>query len=203
MEVMVAIAMFMMIMGSIMACWKVVINGTETAQRAAAMAQRSRISMKTIEDALNNMEVSKENARFFSFVADTSEPKYASLSLSARLPRSFLGSDYFGDHVMRRVNFNVVKDQAGLLNLVMTQFPVLEVPTDRFPPKSIVLARDVNAFVLEFWSLKENDWVADFTVTNEVPAMIRITLGTGHAANDPSTPFEVIERVVVPATQAH
>ena len=200
---MVAMAMFMLMMGSVMACWKVIVSGTETAQRAAAMAQRARISMKTVEDALNNVELTRANLRFYAFLADTSEPQYASLSFAARLPPSFLGSDYFGDRVMRRVNFNVVKNKEGQLDLVMTQSPLLEVPSDNFPPKSIVLARDVSAFVLEFWSPKENDWLSDFLVSNDIPPMIRITLGTGHAPNDPKTPFEVIQRVVAPPSQAY
>ena len=33
--------------------------------------------------------------------------------------------------------------------------------------------------------------------------MIRITLGTGHMANDPKMPFEAISRIVVPHPVAH
>jgi len=202
-EIMVAITIFMLMMGSIMACWKVIVSGMETGQTAAAMAQRARTSMRAVEDSLNNLEISTANIRYYSFVADTSDAQFASLSFTARLPSSFLGSDYFGDNVMRRVIFNVQKSKDNQLNLVLTQYPLLAVPSSQFPPKSIVLARDVSAFVLEFWSPKEEDWLSEFTKTNEVPPMIRVTLGTGHSPRDPRMPFEVIQRIVVPPVVAH
>jgi len=202
-EIMVALAVFMLMMGSIFACWKAVVRGTQTGETAAAMAQRARVTMRAVEDALNNLEVSKSNIKFYPFIADTTDPQFASLSFTARLPASFLDSDYFGDAVMRRVLFHVEKDNDDKLNLVMTQFPVLAITSDRFPPKSIVLARDVSAFVLEFWSPKDNDWLADYFATDSVPPMIRITLGTGHLAKDPNVPFELIERVVISPTLAH
>jgi hypothetical protein len=202
-EILIAITLFMMMMGTVMACWKSIVSGTQTGEMAAAMAQRARNSMRAMEDSLNNMEISTPNIRYYAFIADTKDPQFASLSFAARLPASFLGSDYFGDYVMRRVIFDVEKGQDDKLNLVMTQYPLLAITDDQYPPKSIVLAKDVSAFVLEFWSPKDNDWLSEFLKTNEVPPMIRITLGTGHAANNSKLPFEVISRVVVPMVQAH
>ncbi len=201
-EIMVAIAVFMLIMGSILACWKAIVSGAQTGETAAAMAQRARTSMRAIEDSLNNLEITRANIRYDAFIADTTDPQFASLSFTARLPASFLGSDYFGDNVMRRVIFDVEKDPGEKLNLVMTQYPLLAVANDQNPPKSIILARDVSAFVLEFWSPKDEDWLSEFTKTDEVPPMIRITLGTGHSAHDAKIPFEVISRGVVPPTVA-
>jgi type II secretory pathway pseudopilin PulG len=204
-EIMVAITLFMLMMGSIMACWKSILSGARVGEAAAAAAQRARTSMRAVEDSLNNLEISAKNIRYYAFIADTSEPQFASVSFAARLPASFLGSDYFGDAVMRRVTFDVEKDaiNQNQLNLVMTQYPLLAIPNDDFPPKSIVLARDVSAFVLEFWSPKDDDWMTEFLKTNEVPPMIRITIGTGHSARDTRMPVEIISRVVVPNTLAH
>jgi type II secretory pathway pseudopilin PulG len=206
-EIMVAITLFMMMMGSIMACWKSILSGARVGEAAAAAAQRSRTSMRAVEDSLNNLEIvnTPQLIKYYAFIADTSEPQFASVSFAARLPASFLGSDYFGDAVMRRVTFDVEKDaiNQNQLNLVMTQYPLLAIPNDDFPPKSIILARDVSAFVLEFWSPKDDDWLTDFLKTNEVPPMIRITLGTGHSAHDSRMPVEIISRVVVPNTVAH
>ena len=169
-EIMVALAVFMLMMGSVFACWKAVVKGTETGESAAAMAQRARVTMRAVEDSLNNLEISRSNIKYYPFIADTkTDPQFACLSFTARLPASFLDSDYFGDAVMRRVVFHVEKDNADKLNLVMTQFPVLAITSEQYPPKSIVLARDVSAFVLEFWSPKEDDWLADFLPTDSVP----------------------------------
>jgi len=187
-----------------MATWKCIINGTQTAQAAAAAAQRARISIKTIEDALNNTEISKANIQFYSFVADTTSQKnFASLSVAARLPGSFLGSGYFGDNVVRRVTFDVEKDAQDRQNLVMTQSPILAVPSPQYPPKSITLAEDVVFFGLEFWSPDDGDWHTEFVLTNEIPPMVRITLGIGRTSADPTIPYDVISRVVAMPVQAH
>jgi type II secretory pathway pseudopilin PulG len=204
-EIMVAITLLMLMMGSIMACWKSILSGAHVGEAAAAAAQRARTSMRAVEDSLNNLEIvnTPQAIRYYAFIADTSEPQFASVSFAARLPASFLGSDYFGDAVLRRVSFDVEKDANNQLNLVMTQYPLLAIPNENFPPKSIVLARDVSAFVLEFWSPKDDDWLTEFLKTNEVPPMIRITLGTGHSARDARMPVEIISRIVVPNTVAH
>ena len=60
-EIIVAVAVFTAIMVGVMACWKCIVRGTQTAQEAAAAAQRARISMKAIEDALNNAEIVARN----------------------------------------------------------------------------------------------------------------------------------------------
>jgi prepilin-type N-terminal cleavage/methylation domain-containing protein len=202
-EIVIAITIFSVIMMAIMTCWKVIINGTQTGEAAAAAAQRARTSMRAIEDALNNMEVIKSNTNFYSFVADTQKGRFAKLSFTARLPSSFLFSGYFGDNIVRRVIFDVEKGPNDRADLVMTQYPALAVLDEQNPPKSITLARDVSLFQLDFWSTTENDWLSEFIPNNEVPPMIRITLGIGHSANDPTTPFDVISRVVAPAVQAH
>ncbi|MGD1083686.1 MAG: prepilin-type N-terminal cleavage/methylation domain-containing protein [Verrucomicrobiota bacterium] len=203
-EILIAITVFSVVMMGMMATWKCIISGTQTGQAAAAAAQRARISIKTIEDALNNTEVSLLNIQFYSFVADTTSQKnFASLSVSARLPASFLDSGYFGDNVMRRVTFDVEKDDQGRQNLVMTQWPILAVPSPQYPPKSITLAKDLVFFGLEFWSPTEGDWLTEFTKTNEIPPMIRITLGVGRTSADPNIPYDVITRVVAMPVQAH
>jgi prepilin-type N-terminal cleavage/methylation domain-containing protein len=203
-EILVAITVFSIVMMGMMATWKCIINGTQTGQAAAAAAQRARISIKTIEDALNNAEVSKANTNFYSFVSDTTSQKnFASLSFTARLPASFLGSGYFGDNIVRRVTFDVEKGTQDRQDLVMTQWPVLAVPSPQYPPKSITLAEDVVFFGLEFWSPTDADWHQEFGLIDEVPPMIRITLGIGRTSADPSIPYDVISRVVAMPVQAH
>jgi prepilin-type N-terminal cleavage/methylation domain-containing protein len=202
-EIMIAITVFGVVMMGMMATWKCIVNGTQVGEAAAAAAQRARISIKTIEDALVNTEISSKNIQYYSFVADTSRENFASLSLAARLPASFLCSGYFGDNVMRRVTFDVEKDAQDRLDLVMTQAPILAITSPEYPPKSITLAKDVTFFGLEFWSPADDDWHTEFLKTNEIPPMVRITLGIGHSAADPSIPYDIISRVVVMPTQAH
>ena len=62
-EVVLAMTIFSLIMISVIACWKAVISGKITAENAAAAAQRARIGMKTVEEALASAEISVKNLR--------------------------------------------------------------------------------------------------------------------------------------------
>ena len=97
---------------------------------------------------------------------------------------------------MRRVTFDIEKDAQDKNDLVMTQAPVLAITSPEYPPKTITLAKDVTFFGLEFWSPNDNEFKTEFLPTNEIPPMVRVTLGIGHVANDPTVPLEIISRVV-------
>jgi hypothetical protein len=200
-EIMVSIAIFMLIMGSVIACWKCVVNGKIIAEEAAAAAQRARVGMRTIEDALTTAELSTPNVQYYAFLTDTSD-KFASLSLAARLPSDFPGSGLFGDNVMRRVTFDV-ESVDGVNNLVMNQSPLLEALDDDNTPYPLTLARDVSIFMLEFWSPQDNDWATSFDVTNQLPVMVRVTLGVGHSKDNPDVPYDLIVRTVEMPAGAH
>jgi type II secretory pathway pseudopilin PulG len=201
-EITVAIAVFGFVMISVVGCWRSIITGTRIAQEAAAAAQRSRVGMKTVVEALTCGELSAANGRYYSFLNDTSS-KFAALSLAARLPGDFPGSGLYGDNVMRRVTFQVEKDAEGSQNLVMEQSPLLAVLDDRNTPYSITLARDVNVFMLEFWSDQNADWETEWDATNQFPPQIRITLGCGHSPQNPDVPYNLICRTVAMASVAH
>lgn len=201
-EVVLAMTIFALIMISVIACWKAVITGKMTAEAAAAAAQRARIGIKTVEDALSCAEISTKNLQYYIFLNDTSG-KFASLSLAARLPAAFPGSGLFGDNVMRRVTFDVEPGPDKVNNLVMNQSPLLEVLDQVNTPYPIVLARDVSVFMLEFWSPEDDDWVVSFDPTNKFPLAIRVTLGVGHSAQQPDVPYDVIVRTVSMPSVAH
>lgn len=199
-EMMVAFAIFMLIISAIYTTWSGIVRGSETGLKAAADTQRSRIAMKAIEEALLTAEMYAENVRYYSFVTDTTtDPNFATLMLTSRLPASFPGSGVFGDQVVRRVGFSVEPSTNGVGNvLVMRQTPYLVQDTD--DPYPIYLARDVSLFVLEFWDTQMGDWATEFIVTNQFPKMVRVTLGLGHTAR-PDEPAEVVTRVVaIPAS---
>jgi type II secretory pathway pseudopilin PulG len=200
-EVMVSIAVFMMVMMSVLGCWRCVVNGKIIAENAAAAAQRARIGIKTVQDALATAEISTANLQYYAFLTDT-ENKFAALSLAARLPANFPGSGLFGDNVMRRVTFDV-ENVDGTNNLVMNQSPLLEALNDDNPPYPITLARDVNVFMLEFWSTQDNEWVTSFDQTNSFPPMIRVTLGVGRSHDNPDIPYDLIIRTIAMPSLQH
>jgi Prokaryotic N-terminal methylation motif len=194
-EVVIAITVFTFIMISVLSCWRCVVSGKMIAEEAAAAAQRSRIGIKTVAEALTCAQLSSQNIQFYGFETDTTS-KFASLSLAARLPGDFPGSGLYGDIVMRRVTFDVEKDTDGTENLVMNQSPLLAVLDDQNTPYSITLARDVNVFMLEFWSVQNGEWEVAWDPTNQLPPMVRVTLGCGHSASNPDLPYELICRTV-------
>jgi type II secretory pathway pseudopilin PulG len=193
-EVMVSIAVFMVVMGSVMACWRCVVNGKIVAENAAAAAQRARIGIRTVETALTTAEISQANLPYYLFLTDTSG-KFASLSMAARLPSEFPGSSLYGDIVTRRVSFDV-ETVDGVNNLIMYQAPLLAKLDEINTPYPITLARDVSVFMLEFWSVQDNDWVVSWEQTNAFPPLIRVTLGVGHPANNQDVPYDLIVRTV-------
>ncbi|HUD83024.1 MAG TPA: prepilin-type N-terminal cleavage/methylation domain-containing protein [Candidatus Saccharimonadales bacterium] len=201
-EVILAMTIFSLIMISVIACWRAVMSGKITAETAAAAAQRARIGIRSVEVALSCAEISTANIQFYAFLNDTSG-KFASLSVAARLPEAFPGSGLFGDNVMRRVSFDVEPGADGQNNLVMNQWPLLEALDQVNTPYPITLARDVNIFMLEFWSPQDDDWVVSFDPTNQFPPLIRVTLGVGHSAEHPDVPYDVIVRTVALPSGAH
>lgn len=201
-ELMISMAVFGFIMLSVLSCWKVIVRGTMIAKDAAAAAQRARIGIKSVEEALECGEISQQNIQFYAFLNDTSE-KFATLSLAARLPAAFPGSSLFGDNLIRRVTFSVQQDENRQNNLVMTQAPLLEALDSVNTPYPITLARDVNIFMLEFWSTNQNEWVVSWDPTNQFPPLVRVTLGCGHSVEHPDVPYQVIVRTVAMPSGAH
>jgi hypothetical protein len=191
---MVSIALFMLVMGTVIACWKCIINGKIVAENAAAAAQRARVGIHSVEQALATAEMSANSMPYYAFLTDTSG-KFASLSLAGHPPPDFPGSGLFGDNYVRRITFDV-ENVDGTNNLIMNQSPLLEALDDQNTPYPITLARDVSVFMLEFWSTDNNDWETTFNLTNQLPVLIRVTLGVGHPANNQDVPYETIVRVV-------
>jgi hypothetical protein len=201
-EVVISITIFSFIMISVLGCWRCIVSGKMIAENAAAAAQRSRIGIRTVVEALTCTELSTLNLQFYAFETDTTG-KFASLSLAGRMPGDFPGSGLYGDNVMRRVTFEVQKDPEGEENLVMNQSPLLAALDDQNTPYSITLARDVNVFMLEFWSEQDGDWEVSWIPTNRLPSMVRVTLGCGHSAKNPDVPYDLICRTVAIPSASH
>lgn len=195
-EIMIAMAIFTIVLVAIYSSWVAIIRGSKTGLNAAAAAQRSRIAMRAIEDALLTTQVYTENSRYYNFIADTSDPKLGWLSLTAQLPANFPGSGLFGDLTVRRVTFSVEPDADGTKHLIMTQIPYLLVTNSDVSAYPITLAKDVSLFVLEFWDTQLNDWTDELLTTNQIPKMVRVSLGLGHATTASSQPIEVTSRVI-------
>lgn len=177
-EVLLALGIFMMILTAIYATWMAILKGSRAGQQAAAEVQRSRITMKTLEDAFTSTEYFVANMKHYLFFADTSGDM-AAVSLATRLPGSFLGVGRYGDQMVRRVAFFTQAGKDGTAELMMSQAPILLNTNDSTEAFTITLARDVTLFRMAFYDAQKNEWLDEWKYTNQLPKLVKIALGLG------------------------
>ena len=200
-EIMLAISIFSMVLTAIYASWSSILRASKLGADAATEIQRSRVASRTLQDALVSAVMFAGNANYYRFEADTSGD-FAALSFVARLPASFPGSGYFGDQVVRRVDFSVEQSKSGANVLMLRQIPILQTNLDLGDEHSILLAKDINLFGLEFWDVRKNEWVPEWIATNSLPKLVRFTLAFGNASGAKLKPEDITTRTVSIASAA-
>lgn len=197
---MLALGILMMVLAVIYSSWMAILRSKKAADLAAVQAQRTRISIQALTDALEGVQVFQQNQPYYAFLADTSG-HYAFLSLASRLPDSFPGSGLFGDQALRRVTFQVEQGTNRLPQLVMRQYPILLATNGTEEAYPIVLAPEVTDFLVEFWDSRRGEWLAEWLYTNQLPPVVRFMLGVGQRKDDPSKPQTVqVQTVALTAT---
>lgn len=203
-EILVAFAIFGMVIMAIYACYTLILKSAKIGQDASAQIQRERIAMRTVKEALASVMSFQADPQNYSFLAENSDNGL--LSFAARLPEMFPRSSRvaFDGFDVRRVSFSVESGPDQQRQLVLRQTPLLkEINRDEqeFP---FVVAKGVNKMEFEFWDLKKSDWVDEWTRTNELPRMIKIKLE--FVRQNPNQPYaqgvkeEVIDIAPLPAT---
>lgn len=189
-EVMLALGLLMMVLSVIYSTWMAILRSKVAADKAAMNAQRSRIAMRAIEDALQGVQVFQMNQPYYAFIADTTG-EYAFLSVASRLPASFPGSGLFGDQSLRRVSFQIEPGSNSVPQLVMRQYPLLLATNAIDQDYPIVLATEVTDFAFEFWDARRGEWLTDWLYTNQLPPVVRFLLGVGQRGDNASMPQTV------------
>lgn len=204
-ELMLALAIFSMVMTAVYSTWTAVLRGARVGNDVAAAAQRSRITARTLEDALLSTVMFQANPRLYTFEVDTTGD-FAALSFVSRLPPSFPGSGYFGDLAVRRVMFGVVPGADGTNDFILQQIPILAAPDKSLDEQhTIVLARDVRRFGVEFLgqpgtptATRNGEWATEWPFTNALPWVVRFTLAFGPpASGDPNRTKDLTVRTVL------
>lgn len=194
-EIMIAMTILMVIMTAIYASWTAILRSSQSGLRAAAEVQRTRMTVKCVDQALSSTVFFTENAAFYSFEADTSSD-FAYLSLVSRLPPDFPGSSLFPDQPMRRVTFEVVQGTGGN-ELRMTQASLIQVlDTTEQEGYPLTLATNVSHFTLEFWDDQLQDWSYEWLNTNQIPRMVKFSMGVGAPKNNLYGPEEMYTKTV-------
>jgi prepilin-type N-terminal cleavage/methylation domain-containing protein len=178
-EVLLATAILGLILTAIYAAWTSILRGSKAGLDAAAEVQRERVARQAVETALSSAVLFQENVRYYSFLADTTDERFALLSFVARLPDSFPGSGLFPNQPVRRVMFGVEDLAGGAGVLTLRQESVLAPTNSKVEPFRIVLASNVLAFGLEFWDTNLNDFASEWTSSNSLPKLVRATIGFG------------------------
>ena len=196
-EILIAVAIFGMVITAIHASWSAILRSARVGRDAAADLQRARIASRTLEDALIASVMFTASAPLYPFLADTSGD-FAALSFVSRLPPSFPGSGYFGDQVVRRVQFTIEADPEGGRELVLRQMALLQTNVHGEKEHTIVLARDVQAFMVEFCMQRGTgyEWVNEWRMTNQLPKQVRFALAFGKPTDGSGKPRTVATRTV-------
>lgn len=182
-EIMVAIAVFSMVLGSIYSAWMLLVRSTKISKDVAAQAQRQRIALRTIEDSLMAVQSFQSSPQYYSFVVEN-EPSPL-LSFTARVPDMFPRNGKFispntgMEFNLRRLTFSLQSASDGTKDLVLRQNPVLtELDEDeqQFP---LVLAHSIRKFTIECWDTNKLEWADEWLDTNSIPTLLRVKLAMG------------------------
>jgi len=195
-EIMVALALLGLIVTAVYSSWMAIVRGSRVGLNAAAAAQRSRLAVQTLEEALTAARSFAGDARYYGFVAENGSD--ASLSFVARLSDSFPRGGRFGDFNVRRVTFSLESTPESGKELVLRQNPILmdmDIDEKEHP---VVLARNVKSFEMEFLSERSPEWQDEWLETNQLPAMVKVTLRLTAEGSSQVTK-EVTREIALPA----
>lgn len=173
-EILMALAIFGLVLTAIYASWTLILKGSKIGLEAAAQAQRERVAIQTIEEALTAARSFAADVQHYSFVAENGSE--ATLSFVAKLSKSFPRGGRFGDFDVRRVSFSVESGQDSMRQLVLRQSPILMEFDEDEKMHPLVLAKNVKELLLEFWDQRTGDWIEDWKQTNSLPKLMKITL---------------------------
>jgi prepilin-type N-terminal cleavage/methylation domain-containing protein len=176
-ELMLALAIFTLVMAAIYSAWTLILRATKVGQEAAAQAQRRRVAVRTIESALMCVQSYQASQQYYTFIVQNGDEPL--LSFTARLPDDFPRNGRFGNFNLRRVTFTVEPGPDAEKDLVLRQNPILMDMDKDEQEHPLVLARNVKGFATECWGPGQKDWSEKWENTNQIPAMVRFTLALG------------------------
>jgi type II secretory pathway component PulJ len=184
-EIMVSIAIFALLVTAVYSTWVLIIKSAQVGQEAAAQVQRQRIAIRTIEDSLTCIQSFQASMQYYQFLVENGQSPQ--LSFVARVPDVFPRNGRFGDFNLRRLTFTLENTSDSERDLVLRQNPILmDVdPDEQSTP--LVLARNVQDFIVECWDTNTMDWADTWDSTNSLPPMVRVTLAQGSNLKDKSS----------------
>ncbi|HZL14276.1 MAG TPA: prepilin-type N-terminal cleavage/methylation domain-containing protein [Verrucomicrobiae bacterium] len=202
-EIMVAIAIFAILVAAVYSTWLVILKSSQVAQEAAAQVQRQRIAVRTLEDSLTCIQSFQASMQYYGFYVTNGDAP--TLSFVARLPDIFPRNGRF-DSNLRRLTFAVEPPPANPggesseKDLVLRQNEILKDmdPDEQADP--LVLARNVKSFVVECWDTNAMDWATEWDDTNSIPTLVRVTLVmNGNSTGNSASTLAITREIATPS----
>ena len=182
-EAIMSVAILSMVLAMVYGVFFSMLRGTEAGAETALQVQRNRVALKTLEDAFSGLvyyEPDKDNPNtgVYAFIVDTLDFDYPSVSFVSRVPPDFLGSKEFGSQTLRRITFQIEDDDDFGRSLVMYQSATLQPEYDLEveEPSRWVLGKDLDQFLMLFYSTSVEEWINEWDDTNSVPSRIKFEL---------------------------
>jgi prepilin-type N-terminal cleavage/methylation domain-containing protein len=204
-EIMVAVAIFTLLVAAVYTTWVLIMRAKQVGNEAAAQVQRQRIAIRTIEDSLTCIQSFQASMKYYTFAVTNGDQP--TLSFVARVPDVFPRNGRFGDFNLRRLTFTLEPATTGVSaakenDLVLRQNPMLMDMDPDEQASPLVLAHNVNGFVIECWDTNKLDWVDEWDDTNSIPPMVRIKLTLGGKTTDtrPATPLSITREIAMPSS---
>jgi type II secretion system protein J len=201
-EIMLALAIFTMLTACLYSTWVLIMKATTVGKGRAAQLQRERIAMQTLENSLTYIQSHQASIDYYLF--DVQNGDQPLLSFTAYLPKDFPRSGEFlnntpdgqgMDYHLRRLTYSLQADDNGQgKDLVLRQNPILMDLSPEEMKTPLILARNVNSFLVECWDTNAMQWDTEWDATNMLPPLVRVTLSFGDAFS--GQPPQVITREV-------
>jgi prepilin-type N-terminal cleavage/methylation domain-containing protein len=189
-EMMIAVAIFSIIVGAIYSTWLLIAKSSRVAQETTAQLQRQRIAVQTLDDSLSCIQSFQASLQYYYFVVQNGD--HPLLSFTARVPGGFARNSRFGEFNLRRLTYTVETGSDGKTDLVLRQNPILMNLDADEQGTPLILASSVKQFTVECLDTNVG-WVTEWLDTNSIPALVRYSLVLG---GDGATPTLGVTNVV-------
>jgi len=177
-EVLTAVVIVGLVLVTLYSCWAAVLGATQSSTIAVQDAQRERMAIRAISDALAGVSW-YENRKEGPLRLDDSLG-FSHLKLISRVPPGFWGERELANYPLRRIEFVTEDMPGGESQLVMIQQALLA-PTNSVKVHRTVLLPHVETFAVEVHSGGiSNTWEAFWPTlfeTNGLPWQAKVSLG--------------------------
>lgn len=206
-EVLIAMAIFMMVMTAVYSTWIAIVRGSRAGLQAAAKAQRARVAVRCLQEALItavNYGYPGDFGFPYRFNGDLSGD-FSELSFAAKLPSSFPGVSRYGGNTTRRITFRVERGEDQRDQLIVEQSPLL-LPKSKedFTPFKLVLSPEVSLFEVRFFDADAREgkaWTTTWEKTNNLPSLVEIRLEQSSSARSDAPKDVTVTAVSIPSAR--